>query len=300
MSTSANSKIVGTSSSKCDLLVIGAGLARTGTLSTRAALEHLLGGPCYHGAVPLAERPEHALPWIKVFKSGKLEEAEADRLLEGYVAGLDVTIFTFYKELMELHPNAKVLLTVREPRRWFASMKVIHNIFCTLSTRQPYAGVLTAMGLGHIVKFSREVVIEPNMPGIQGRVNKAMLLGEEEAVAVFNEHVEEVKTFVPLDRLLVFDVRDSWKPLCTFLNKPIPEIPFPCVNDTAMMLLTFNTIRIVCWFVVLALPLLLSILLPMCDTLLGNLLALGLVCAILPLAGHLVKAVVKSHAGRKN
>lgn len=34
------------------LLVIGAGLPRTGTLSTRAALQHLLGGPCYHGAVP--------------------------------------------------------------------------------------------------------------------------------------------------------------------------------------------------------------------------------------------------------
>ena len=90
MSTSASSKIVGTTSSKCDLLVIGAGLARTGTLSTRAALEHLLGGPCYHGAVPLAERPEHALPWIKVFKSGKLEEAEAGlSRLEAELNGLD-------------------------------------------------------------------------------------------------------------------------------------------------------------------------------------------------------------------
>ena len=179
-------------------------------------------------------------------------------------------------------------------------MKVIHNIFRTLSTRQPYAGVLTAMGLGHIVKFSREVVIEPNMPGIQGRVNKAMLVGEEEAVAVFNEHVEEVKSFVPSDRLLVFDVRDGWNPLCTFLNKPVPDVPFPCVNDTAMMLLTFNTIRIVCWFVVLALPVLLSIVLPMCETVLGSLLAIGLVCALLPLAGCFVKAVVKRHAGKKN
>ena len=59
--------------SKCKLLVIGAGLGRTGTLSTRSALEHLLGHPCYHGAVPAGEKPEHVLPWIKVFTSGKLE-----------------------------------------------------------------------------------------------------------------------------------------------------------------------------------------------------------------------------------
>ena len=59
--------------SKCKLLVIGAGFGRTGTLSTRSALEHLLGHPCYHGAVPVAEKPEHVIPWINVFKAGKLE-----------------------------------------------------------------------------------------------------------------------------------------------------------------------------------------------------------------------------------
>jgi len=39
-----------------ELKVIGAGLSRTGTLSTRAALEELLGGACYHGVVPVVER----------------------------------------------------------------------------------------------------------------------------------------------------------------------------------------------------------------------------------------------------
>ena len=58
--------------------------------NTRSALEHLLGGPCYHGAVPLVERPEHVLPWLEVFNSGKLEADVADKLLEGYKAGLDV------------------------------------------------------------------------------------------------------------------------------------------------------------------------------------------------------------------
>ena len=105
MSTNGDS----TTSSKYDLLVIGAGLSRTGTLSTRSALEHLLGGPCYHGAVPLVERPEHVLPWLEVFNSGKLEADVADKLLEGYKAGLDVTFFNWYKELMKLHPKAMLI-----------------------------------------------------------------------------------------------------------------------------------------------------------------------------------------------
>ena len=196
-----------TTSSKYDLLVIGAGLSRTGTLSTRSALEHLLGGPCYHGAVPLVERPEHVLPWLEVFNSGKLEADVADKLLEGYKAGLDVTFFNWYKELMELYPRAKVLLTVRDPRRWFASMSVIHNIARTLSDKKLYAVLLTAMGLGQMVKFMR--THDPSMPGILGRINKAMLVGEVEAVDVFNSHVEEVISVVPPERLLVFDVREG-------------------------------------------------------------------------------------------
>ena len=297
MSTTASASST-QSGSKCDLLVIGAGLSRTGTLSTRSALEHLLGGICYHGAVPLAERPEHVLPWLEVFNSGKLEAEVADMLLEGYIAGLDVTFFTWYKELMKFHPKAKVLLTVRDPHRWFASMSVIHNIARTLSESKLYAGLLTAMGLGHIVKFMR--THESSMPGILGRVNKAMMMGEEEAVAVFNSHVDEVISVVPPERLLVFDVRDGWEPLCTFLNRPIPDIPFPCVNDTATMLFTFNTIRLVCWLVVLAVPISLAIFLPMCETASGRFLAISSVLAFVFLGGCVLQAVVKSHAGRKN
>ena len=59
-------------------------------------MEHLLGHPCYHGAVPVAEKPEHVLPWIVVFTSGKLEHETAYKLLEGYSAGLDVTFFNWY------------------------------------------------------------------------------------------------------------------------------------------------------------------------------------------------------------
>jgi hypothetical protein len=54
------------------------------------------------------------------------------------------------------------------------------------------------------------------------------------AIGVFNRHVDEVKRAVPPDRLLVYDVREGWAPLCSFLGVPIPEgVEFPRLNDTA-------------------------------------------------------------------
>ena len=51
----------------------------------------------------------------------------------------------------------------------------------------------------------------------------------------FNRFFEEwnanVIKSVPEDRLLVYDVREGWEPLCKFLGLPIPDEPFPRLND---------------------------------------------------------------------
>lgn len=36
----------------------------------------------------------------------------------------------------------------------------------------------------------------------------------------------------PKDKLLIFDVKQGWEPLCKFLGKPVPNVPFPNVNDS--------------------------------------------------------------------
>ena len=72
-----------------DLVVIGAGLPRTGTLSTRAALELLLGGPCYHGSVPFIEREDHQAVWQEAYNSRDILPVLESRVLDGFKAGLD-------------------------------------------------------------------------------------------------------------------------------------------------------------------------------------------------------------------
>jgi hypothetical protein len=73
------------------MLVIGAGLSRTGTLSTRAALEQLL-GPCYHGSTPLVERPDHIPFWMEAMDKGRLDSDQAREVLAGYKAGVDLPV----------------------------------------------------------------------------------------------------------------------------------------------------------------------------------------------------------------
>ena len=63
----------------------------------------------------------------------------------------------------------------------------------------------------------------------------AVSAGQEAAVQFYQDHVAEVKRIVPKDKLLVFEVKQGWQPLCDFLNVPVPENPFPRINDTEAM-----------------------------------------------------------------
>ena len=56
---------------------------------------------------------------------------------------------------------------------------------------------------------------------------KALQKGEESAKAYVKHYVQDVKRFVPKDRLLIINRKDGWDPICKFLNLPVPNEPFP-------------------------------------------------------------------------
>lgn len=49
----------------------------------------------------------------------------------------------------------------------------------------------------------------------------------------FSAHNDAVKAAIPAHQLLVYQVKDGWEPLCTFLGVPVPTDPFPRSNDRA-------------------------------------------------------------------
>ena len=85
--------------------------------------------------------------------------------------------------------------------------------------------------------------------------------GKEESVKFYNKWVDHVKTIVPSNRLLVFEVKEGWKPLCDFLQLPYPDLPFPRVNDSAEILWNFKKLRMISYLIVWGFPIILSIVL---------------------------------------
>jgi len=240
------------------LLVIGAGLPRTGTLSTRAALQYLLGGPCYHGAVPTVERPDHLEAWVEALEQGDLKLETARWLLEGFRAGVDWPLCCWYNQLAAMHPQAKVLLTVRDPIDWFSSFSHITTSITRLITQPPYSWFFDLVAGKHVANLRKAERIEF---GINGEMRKAVGAGQDHAVAFFKDHIKQVKASVPPERLLVFDVKEGWEPLCAFLNLPVPPIPFPKINDRREVQALNILLRGVVWVVLLGLPILLALIL---------------------------------------
>jgi hypothetical protein len=70
---------------------------------------------------------------------------------------------------------------------------------------------------------------------------------------VFNDHVEEVKRSIPEERLLMHSAKDGWEPLCAFLDAPVPEEPYPWVNDSKIFARRLMFIKFLKWLPIIIL-----------------------------------------------
>ncbi|MCW5211363.1 hypothetical protein VU04_00440 [Desulfobulbus sp. TB] len=206
--------------------VIDVGLGRTGTMSLKFALEELGFDKCYHFS-DMHRHPEHIDLWRAVSRG---ESVDFESMLQGYRALVYWSPTYDYQSLLQQHPDVKVILTVREPEKWYKSTydtiytynrltlsrKLLLSFF---SLFQPKLKNLHAMW-----QLQEEILWEKTFDG--------RFHDKEHAIAVFTKHIEEVKKNVPLDRLLVYKIQDGWEPLCQFLQVARPETSFPRVNDS--------------------------------------------------------------------
>src|SRR5579883_2033087 len=101
------------------LQVIGAGFGRKGTLSLKVALEHLGFAPCYH-MVEVFAHPGHVALWQAV---GAGRPIDWEGLFGGYQAAVDAPACVYYEQLLQVYPEARVVLTVRDPQEWYESAR---------------------------------------------------------------------------------------------------------------------------------------------------------------------------------
>jgi hypothetical protein len=189
------------------LSVIGAGFGRTGTMSLKLALEQLGLGPCYH-MMEVFKNPKAPGYWEAVADG---ETPDWELIFEGYPATVDWPNATYYAELADAYPEAKVILTKRDSEAWFKSTQA--------------------------TIFKRDVTNPTNdfermISKVIGRLFDHRMHDHDHVISVFERHNAEVARRIPPERLLVYEVAEGWAPLCAFLGVPVPEGGMPKVNST--------------------------------------------------------------------
>jgi Sulfotransferase domain len=206
--------------------VIGAGLPRTATLSQKIALEMLGLGPCYHMVNVLGDLDE--VPrWRRALDG----DALWDEVFDGFNSTVDWPGSFFHRELMEVYPEAKVLLSVRDSEAWERSM------------RETIWGVLYGSSLARDLSAARAHVDSKWLDYLELMKEmwerSGLMPGGVDTTAAamrgaMEQYHEQVRSSVPSDRLLVWSASDGWEPLCRFLEVDVPDAPFPRANDAKM------------------------------------------------------------------
>lgn len=190
------------------LSLVGAGFGRTGTLSLKNALETLGLAPCYH-MLEVGSNEGHCDLWTAVVDGAR---DRWDDLFADFQAAVDWPACAYWRELADHCPDAKVLLSVRDPGRWYES---VHDTIYQFMIRElPEPNPQQAM--------ARKLILEQTFGG--------RFEDREHAIGVFERHNQSVIDAIPAERLLVFEAKHGWEPLCRFLDRPVPSEPFPHVN----------------------------------------------------------------------
>lgn len=222
--------------------VIGSGFGRTGTNSLKLALEILYGTPCYHmieleveDKIPqrsyVIENEKkytytHSEAWLSVAMNG-IESVNIKHMLRNYSSAIDFPASAHYKDLMKVYPGAKIILTVRDDaNRWYDSA-------CATIYSPQSNWYLRVVRFLTVTRERIHFKMVQKCFWQNPKVFDGKFHDKEVALQIYHDWVNDCKNVVDRDRLLIFNVKEGWGPLCEFLGLPIPiDIDFPSSNNT--------------------------------------------------------------------
>lgn len=196
------------------LRIIGSGFGRTGTMSTKMALEKLGLGPCHH-MVEVMGDPAQPPHWKALAEGKDVDWAE---VFDGYASQVDFPGASVWHQLSIAFPDAKVIHTERPEEEWWASYSAT---------------------IGKFFAHRQSLDLPPPISAIFETMDKLLLEGvfggldRDRSIGAYRRNNEKVRATIPADRLLVFSPADGWEPLCSFLDMPVPDEEFPRSNARA-------------------------------------------------------------------
>lgn len=191
--------------------VIGLGVGRTGTYSLKLALERLGVGPCHHMEEVIFDPPKHVPLWTAALQG----RADWPAIYRGYDSAVDWPTAGFHRELYAMYPSAKFILTHRSTDSWVQSFgATIYKLTSGAVQIPPPMRPFLDMAGGVITRTGFPIGLSPERLG-----------------PAFEAHIAAVKATIPADRLLVYQVKEGWGPLCAYLGVAEPAEPFPRTNN---------------------------------------------------------------------
>lgn len=202
--------------------VIVAGMPRTGTESIKRALEILYanGARAYH-MTEVLNRPKHLEVWSDLaFGRRQLDQIDWSQLLQGYIATTDMPCALYFKEIADAFPDAKIVLSLRDESEWFES----YYRLLVSSYRFRFLRFLPPLNRfwPYGVKL-HQIIFGDSAFSESGPVREVV-------IAAYRQHNERVRQTIAPERLLEYNVRQGWEPLCTFLDFDVPQSDFPHLN----------------------------------------------------------------------
>lgn len=192
---------------------------------------------CYHYGALMLENPRDAEMWNEAWDAkfegkGNFGRKDWDQLLGHCQAVTDVPCCVFWKELLEAYPDAKVILTRRDTtEQWHDSiMKTVVPIYNKLNyPTKTWGAWFYRMFLPYteLTRLDRRMVLDYDMYRL---LEQDQMNGTQKAVQWFEDYYAEVERTVPEERLLVFNAKEGWEPLCKFLEDEVPAYEFPKMN----------------------------------------------------------------------
>jgi hypothetical protein len=190
---------------------------------------NILGIPCYHSFILFSQTRDLTM-WnaaldAKLFHRGSpFKRSDWDSLLGHHGAVADAPAILFTEDLLAAYPNCKVILVERDIEKWYTSFDdtVIANTWNPLMQWLRRRGAWMVGPIGDMNHRWFE--------GWMGAHNRDEM--RENARECYKRHYRHVREVVPKERLLEYKLGSGWEPLCAFLGRPVPEVPFPHVNET--------------------------------------------------------------------
>jgi len=219
--------------------VIGAGLGRTGTFSLYTALNDL-GYKSFHMKTIMNGDFDPNI-WFDFAKAKRNKDSNADELAmltvkrirdEGFNATTDLPVSLLYRELMDIEPTAKVILSIRSSGEVWADsvLETIGKIGPTLCKQIPFRFV------PFFSQFSEHLEImfwEYLGMGEFGEMDCTKPKDRDALIKAYYDWIELVKSTVPKEKLLIHKSADGYGPICKHLGIKAKDCPteYPNVND---------------------------------------------------------------------